>query len=109
MDRRKRQADRKARETLRRERVGDAENGDKEQEGRDDLEHEGRKQVVLAEIACSPAVLTEPPGPARRLTGKNEISAPAPTSAPSTCAIQYWIISAALMRPATNTPKLPQG
>ena len=71
----------------RRERMRDPEDADEEQEGRDHLEHEGRHDVVLAEIARAPAVLAESACPALCLARQDE-STMAPAIAPRTCAIQ---------------------
>ena len=73
MDGDQRQPDREAGEAGRRERVGDAENADQEQERRHHFEDEGRDDIVFAEIARAPAVLAEPAGPALRLAGQDEI------------------------------------
>ena len=73
MDGDQRQPDREAGEAGRRKRMGDAENADQEQERRHHFEHEGRDDIVFAEIARAPAVLAERAGPPLRLAGQDEI------------------------------------
>ena len=63
MDHDQRQADREAREALRRQRMRDAENGDQEQERSHHLEDERRNRIVFAEVARAPAVLAKSAGP----------------------------------------------
>ena len=73
MDDDQREPDGEAGEAGRRERVGDAENADEEQERPDHFEDEGRDNVILAEIPWPPAVLAEAARPALGLAREYEI------------------------------------
>ncbi len=53
--------------------LGHAEDADQEQEGRHHLENEGRKRVILAQIAFAPAVLAQAAVPALRLAGQDDV------------------------------------
>src|SRR5574337_1220417 len=67
------EANRKARETGRREGMRHAEDGHEEEECSHHLEHESREHVIFAEIARTPAVLPEPARPALRLAGEDDV------------------------------------
>jgi len=68
-----READGKTGETDRSALLRDAEYAHEEQESPNDLVGEGSPDVILAEIAGAPAILTETARPARRLACQNEI------------------------------------
>ena len=69
VDDHQRQPDGEACEASGGEPMGDAEDAHQEQERRCHFEHEGRDDIVFAEIACAPAVLAEPAVPPLSLAG----------------------------------------